>query len=108
MKTLQDDIDDLDRMVDTEAQKDAIRSQIRLISREVAALEAEYSQLAQGHAELQRQHAKLQQSKADEIAKLKQAHADEIARLTAPQQQIIPDVEPWDSGLGMDDIGGVH
>jgi hypothetical protein len=41
MKTLQEDIDDLDRMVDTDAQKDAVRSQIRLISREVAALQAD-------------------------------------------------------------------
>ena len=43
MKTLQEDIDDLDRMVDGGAQKDAIRSQIRLIAREVAALEADYA-----------------------------------------------------------------
>ena len=49
MKTLQEDIDDLDRMVDTGAAKDAIRSQIRLIAREVAALEADYSRLEQSH-----------------------------------------------------------
>ena len=51
MKTLQEDIDDLDRMVDTGAAKDAIRSQIRLISREVAALQAEYSSLAEHHSQ---------------------------------------------------------
>jgi hypothetical protein len=53
MKTLQDDIDDLDRMVDTGAQKDATRSQIRLITREVAALQADYANLAEEHTRLQ-------------------------------------------------------
>jgi hypothetical protein len=52
MASLQQDIDDLDRMVDTGAQKDAIRSQIRLISREVAALEADYASLAEHHTKL--------------------------------------------------------
>ena len=52
MANLQQDIDDLDRMVDTGAQKDAIRSQIRLIAREVAALEADYASLAEHHAKL--------------------------------------------------------
>jgi len=42
MSKLQGDIDDLDRMVDGNAAKDEIRSQIRLISREVAALEAAF------------------------------------------------------------------
>ena len=58
MKTLQEDIDDLDRMVDTNAAKDAIRSQIRLIAREVATLEADYTSLAQSHAELEATRAK--------------------------------------------------
>jgi hypothetical protein len=40
MSRLQQDIDDLDRLVDGNAAKDEIRSQIRLISREVAGLEA--------------------------------------------------------------------
>jgi hypothetical protein len=40
MTRLQQDIDHLDRLVDGNAAKDEIRSQIRLISREVAALEA--------------------------------------------------------------------
>jgi hypothetical protein len=51
MKTLQEDIDDLDRMVDTDAKKDAIRSQIRLVAREVAALQADYSSLAEHHSQ---------------------------------------------------------
>jgi hypothetical protein len=58
MKTLQDDIDDLDRMVDTGAAKDAIRSQIRPIAREVAALHADNATLAQAHSEL---HAGLEE-----------------------------------------------
>jgi len=51
MITLQDDIQNLDRMVDGDTPKDKIRSQIRLIAREVAALEADYAGLAQAHQE---------------------------------------------------------
>ena len=58
MKTLHEDIDDLDRMVDTGAQKDAIRSQIRLIAREVAALETDNARLVESHSQLQEALAK--------------------------------------------------
>lgn len=51
MKTLQEDVDDLDRMVDTGAAKDAIRSQIRLVAREVAALETDLARSIQNHKE---------------------------------------------------------
>src|ERR1039457_6714810 len=53
MNRLQQDIDELDRMVDTDAAKDAIRSQIRLIGPEVAALETDYASLAEQYAQLQ-------------------------------------------------------
>lgn len=53
MTRLLQDIDDLDRMVDTGAQKDAIRGQIRVIERQVAALEADYASLAENHTNLQ-------------------------------------------------------
>ena len=52
MITLKDDIENLDRMVDGDTPKDKIRSQIRLLGREVAALEADYASLAQAHQEL--------------------------------------------------------
>ena len=68
MKTIHEDIDDLDRMVDTDAPKHAVRSQIRLIAREGAALEADYSRLAEAHAQLDKAHSKLQK----QHAKLKQ------------------------------------
>jgi hypothetical protein len=71
MKTLQEDIDDLDRMVDTDAKKDAIRSQIRLIAREVAALEADYTAVNQAHSEL---HAGLE----ERIAKLQERDKREL------------------------------
>jgi hypothetical protein len=58
MITLKDDIENLDRMVDGDTPKDAIRSQIRLIAREVATLETDYASLAQAHAEL---HAGLEE-----------------------------------------------
>jgi hypothetical protein len=60
MPSLQQDIDDLDRMVDTGAAKDAIRSQIRLIAREVAAFEADYASLAEAHAKLKASQTHLQ------------------------------------------------
>jgi hypothetical protein len=69
MKTLQEDIDDLDRMVDTDAPKHSIRSQIRLISREVSVLHHNYARLAESHQKLQAAHAKLQ----DQHSKLKAA-----------------------------------
>ena len=66
MKTLQDDIDDLDRMVDTGAAKDAIRSQIRLISREVAALQARNAGLVEAHAQLYALHQELHAARNQE------------------------------------------
>ena len=72
MKTLQEDIDDLDRMIDGGAAKDAVRSQIRLISREVAALQADYARLAETHTNLREahsildaQHSKLTNAQSD-------------------------------------------
>jgi hypothetical protein len=67
MKTLLEDIDDLDRMVDAGATKDAIRSQIRLIAREVAAMQTSYVSLAEAHSDLQ--HA--QAERDAELARLK-------------------------------------
>lgn len=71
MNTLQQDLDDLDRMVDNSAAKDAIRSQIRLIAREVSTLEAEYASLAEAHAKLQQAHLKANEEHATLVAKLK-------------------------------------
>ena len=85
MKTLQEDIDDIDRMVDTGAQKDAIRSQIRLVAREVAALEADYSSLAESHTKLQELHSKLKDSQA----KRDDAGWDAIQKEAEEQQRII-------------------
>jgi hypothetical protein len=59
MPNLRQDIDDLDRMVDTGATKDAVRSQIRLIDREVVALQSDHASLYQAHTELEEAHAKL-------------------------------------------------
>ena len=53
MSRIREDIDHLDRLVDGGAAKDEIRSQIRLIDREVAALEADYARLAEEHEQLQ-------------------------------------------------------
>ncbi len=66
MSNLQKDIDDLDRMIDTDAAKDAIRSQLRFIARELAALEADYAVLAEQHAALQQSHASAVAAPAEE------------------------------------------
>lgn len=61
MRTLQEHLDDLDRMVDSgKAPAHQVRSQIAFIAREVAALEAAYAGLDQAHAQLQQAHARLQ------------------------------------------------
>ncbi|MGA2175261.1 MAG: hypothetical protein ABSH38_09795 [Verrucomicrobiota bacterium] len=60
MRTLQEHIDDLDRMVDGGAEKPKVRSQIAFIGREVAALEADYARLAEAHSKLQATHSELE------------------------------------------------
>ena len=84
MKTLQEDIDDLDRMVDTDAPKDAIRSQIRLISREVAQLETDYARLAEAHEKLQAEKAEVDAK----LAKLEQQNIQSsLERVSERQRQ---------------------
>ena len=70
MKTLFEDIDDLDRMVDTGAAKDAVRSQIRLIAREVAAQQTLNASLRQAHADLHQAKTEVD----SELARLKAIH----------------------------------
>ena len=84
MRTLQEHLDDLDRMVDTGADKPKIRHQIDLIGRIVATNEAEHSRLAQDHADFKEAAAKeigdLQAAKAKvdaELAKLKNSPQQE-------------------------------
>ena len=76
MRTLLDDVDDLDRMVDSGAATDKILSQIRFIAREVAALEADYSALAQTLAKARVENAKLHKAEA----KRKDRGWDELLR----------------------------
>jgi hypothetical protein len=85
MPTLQEDINDLDRMVDGGSPKDAIRSQVRLIAREVATLEADYASLAEAHAKLQEAHAKLKDSQMQRD----DAAWDAIQKEAKEQQRII-------------------
>jgi hypothetical protein len=60
MATLQEHIDDLDRMIDGgNTTKDAVRSQIAFIGREVAALEADYARLNEAHTNLKEAHTNL-------------------------------------------------
>jgi regulator of replication initiation timing len=60
MRTLQEHLDDLDRMVDNgSAPKHEIRSQIAFIGREVTALQAENTRLVEAHAKLQTEKEKV-------------------------------------------------
>ena len=59
--TIHEHIDALDRMVDCNASKPEIRSQIAFIGREIAALTADYSQLQEAYAALQAKYAKLEE-----------------------------------------------
>jgi hypothetical protein len=89
MKTLQEDIDDLDRMVDTGAQKDAIRSQIRLIAREVAAFQADYDSLAASHAKLGDEKAAVDKQLADMKARDEKSTDDFFAQKAEEERRII-------------------
>jgi hypothetical protein len=62
MRTLLDDVDDLDRMVDSGAATEKILSQIRFIACEVAELEADYSSLAQSLAKARVENATLRKT----------------------------------------------
>jgi uncharacterized protein involved in exopolysaccharide biosynthesis len=88
MKTLQEDIDDLDRMVDTGAQKDAIRSQIRLIAREVAASHADYASLAERHAKLAEDKAAVDRQLEDIKERGRKAMNDFLTRKAEEQRKL--------------------
>jgi hypothetical protein len=75
MPTLQEHLDDLDRMVDGGADKPKIRHQIDLIGRIVATNEAERSRVAQ------------------EYADFKEATAKKIADLQAENQALVAKYE---------------
>ena len=64
MPTLQEHLDNLDRMVDTGAHKPQIVEQIEIIRRIVALNDAEFSDLAQAHTKLQEEHSKLKDAEA--------------------------------------------
>jgi hypothetical protein len=91
MKTLQEDIDDLDRMLDTDAAKDAIRSQIRLIAREAAALEIEFASLAQSHTDLQNALAQSNEKNAQLVAEKSKRDTDAWNEMARRSQDIESD-----------------
>ena len=109
MSSLQKDIDDLDRMVDTDAAKDAIRSQIRFVAREVAALEAEYFSLAERYAALSSPLAQPAEEPLRHIRGLFFASGDPIPfcprcweaagrriHLSGPIPMFNPEIEHWE------------
>lgn len=81
MRALQDDIDDLDRMIENGSPKHEIRSQIRLIAREVASLQERYSHLAEEHSQLADAHsralAQYEESERKHILEVAQVKADQ-------------------------------
>jgi len=81
MRTLQEHIDDLDRMVDSGTSVAKIRSQIAFIGREVAALQADYAGLAQAHAEFK-------QAAQKQIANAKAKNLQAAQKVRALQAQL--------------------
>lgn len=71
MRTLDEHLDDLDRLVDGNGSKAEVRSQIALIGREVAALEADYARLAEAHTKLQAAKAEVDKQLSDMNARRK-------------------------------------
>jgi hypothetical protein len=57
MSRISQDFDELERLIDEDAEKDKIKSQLRFVSGEVTTLEAQYATLEEEHAELQSLHA---------------------------------------------------
>ncbi len=100
MPTLDQDFDNLDRMVDGGAAKDEIRSQIRVITRAVASLEAEHASLAEAHTKLQKTaadaKAKCEQTTAairQENAALKKENAALIAGQSVSKSEALSEGE---------------
>jgi hypothetical protein len=56
MSRFAQDFDDLERLIDGNAAKDEIRSQLRFIAREVAALEAEYARAIENQIQSPLEH----------------------------------------------------
>jgi hypothetical protein len=56
MSSFAQDFDDLERLIDGNAAKDEIRSQLRFIAREVAALEADYARAIENQAQPPLEH----------------------------------------------------
>ena len=82
MKTLQEHLDDLDRMVDSGLPpKHEIRSQISFIGREVAALEDRYARLADAHTKLQDAHKQFNKEQAEQFDAFLKREVDKEAKL---------------------------
>ena len=57
MSRISQDFDELERLINENAEKDDIKSQLRFVVGQVATLEAQYATLEQEHAKLQAAHA---------------------------------------------------
>jgi hypothetical protein len=109
MSSLEKDLDDLDRMVDTDAAKDAIRSQIRLVAREVAALESEYSSLVEQYSALSSRVTQTSEEPLTHVRGLFYASGDPVPfcprcweaggkriHLAGPIPMFNPEIEHWE------------
>jgi hypothetical protein len=85
MRTLQEHLDDLDRMVDSgSAPKHEIRSQIAFIGREVTALEADYARFIDAHTQSERATAKV----LEDLQTQNQALVSENKKLIDPDSSM--------------------
>jgi predicted nucleic acid-binding Zn-ribbon protein len=88
MRTLQEDIDDLDRLVDGDAAKDKIRSQIRLIAREVAALQKDHGRLAEAHAKVRSEKEDIEKQISDAKATRQRELRDALDRIARQRAEL--------------------
>lgn len=89
MRTLPEHIDDLDRMVDSgSAPKHEIRSQIALIGKQVAELEADYARLADVYTKLQEAYSILE-TQHTKLKKVKDAADFDALKMESDEQQRI-------------------
>ena len=90
MRTIQEHIDDLDRMVDNgNAPKHEVRSQIAFIGKQVAALEADYACLAEEHKKLQKAHSILNAQHTELKTVQRDANLYALRKEADEQQKII-------------------
>jgi DNA-binding FrmR family transcriptional regulator len=112
MPTISEHVENLHRMVDTDAGKVNVLTQIHFIGNLVAAIETEHYDLVAEHAQLKKEHSELQSAKAAPTTPfesgLLEARDKEIGRLKAEISRLMKENESlrvMEDALRSADIG---